>query len=190
MALLEPDTQCGSARWIGELVCYRGAMVAAAGRVLRDADAAEDVVQDVLLDLWLRPHLFDASRGSLRSYALMLARSRALDRWRSRAAHAAASDRAAREAMSAPSAAVSAADVAMRRDTAAELTRVVDDLPDAQRDAVLLAYGRGLTAQEVAKAVDIPLGTAKSRLRLGLRRARVAMEPNGRPDELDGRPRA
>ena len=52
----------------------------------------------------------------------------------------------------------------------------LDELPTDQRDAVLLAYGRGLTAQEIARATNIPLGTAKSRVRLGLRKARESLQ--------------
>ena len=56
--------------------------IAAANRVLRDEAAAEDVVQDVFMQLWLRPGSYDARRGPLSAYVTMLARSRALDRWR------------------------------------------------------------------------------------------------------------
>jgi RNA polymerase sigma-70 factor (ECF subfamily) len=52
----------------------------------------------------------------------------------------------------------------------------VDSLPDRQREAVLLAFGRGLTAHEIARVTDIPLGTAKSRIRLGLEKARESLE--------------
>lgn len=150
-------------------------MVAAANRVLRDEAAAEDVVQDVLFDLWLRPESFDATRGSLAPYLLMLTRSRALDRWRARAARAAATDRAAQATATEPNIAVSAADVASERDDTGRLIRALETVSAQQRQAILLAYGRGLTAQEVATASGIPLGTAKSRLRLGLNRARIAL---------------
>src|SRR3954449_12896233 len=60
--------------------------LASANRVLRDEAAAEDVVQDVFMQLWLKPSTFDPSRGSLTSYVSMLARSRALDPWRSKSA--------------------------------------------------------------------------------------------------------
>src|SRR5215213_11992275 len=68
--------------------------LASANRVLRDEAAAEDVVQDVFVQLWLRPDSYDPKRGSLASYVSMLARSRALDRWRSRSARESAADRA------------------------------------------------------------------------------------------------
>src|SRR3954470_700222 len=68
--------------------------LASANRVLRDEAAAEDVVQDVFVQLWLKPDSFDPKRGSLASYVSMLARSRALDRWRSRSAREHAVERA------------------------------------------------------------------------------------------------
>ena len=70
---------------------------AAANRVLRDAAAAEDVVQDVFMQLWLRPAAYDPARGALSRYVSLLARSRATDRWRSRSARDAAVERSALE---------------------------------------------------------------------------------------------
>src|SRR5918993_3346378 len=72
--------------------------LAAANRVLRDEAAAEDVVQDVFMQLWLKPASFDPARGSLTSYVTMLARSRAVDRWRTRGAREAAVERSADKA--------------------------------------------------------------------------------------------
>src|SRR3954463_9247199 len=72
--------------------------LASANRVLRDEAAAEDVVQDVFVQLWLKPDSYDPKRGSLASYVSMLARSRALDRWRSRSARESAVERAEVEA--------------------------------------------------------------------------------------------
>src|SRR5688500_3847313 len=71
--------------------------LASANRVLRDEAAAEDVVQDVFMLLWLRPSAYDPARGSLPSYISMLSRSRALDRWRTRHAREAAVERSAEE---------------------------------------------------------------------------------------------
>src|SRR3954467_3066735 len=72
--------------------------LASANRVLRDEAAAEDVVQDVFVRLWLRPDSYDPSRGPLASYVSMLARSRALDRWRARSAREHAVQRAEEQA--------------------------------------------------------------------------------------------
>jgi RNA polymerase sigma-70 factor (ECF subfamily) len=145
--------------------------------VLHDDSAAEDVVQDVFTQLWLTPSVYDPSRGPLGAYVTMLARSRALDRWRSCvAAHAALQRSAEQVRVSGRALGESAADRVIRRDRSRELAGVIDELPPEQRAAMLLAYGRGLTALEIARATDIPLGTAKSRLRLGLRKARESLE--------------
>ncbi|MDQ3934773.1 MAG: sigma-70 family RNA polymerase sigma factor [Actinomycetota bacterium] len=147
--------------------------VAAANHVLRDEAAAEDVVQDVFMQLWRRPSSYDARRGPLSSYVTMLARSRALDRWRSRSARDAALERTKEEArLNGESVAESADELAIRRERSRVLAGAIGALPAEQRDALLLAYGRGLTANEIADAAAIPLGTAKSRVRLGLRRTR------------------
>lgn len=155
---------------------HRGAMFAAAQRVLRDPAAAEDVVQDVFMGLWRNPKGFDAGRGSLSTYLTLLARSRAVDRWRSRSARDAAVARTAEQARSLRPQAESAEEPVLRREGSRRLLRAVDTLPQDQREAVLLAYGRGLTASEISEAARVPLGTAKSRLRLGLQKARAALE--------------
>jgi RNA polymerase sigma-70 factor (ECF subfamily) len=150
--------------------------LASANRVLRDEAAAEDVVQDVFVHLWLKPDSYDPERGSLASYVSMLARSRALDRWRSRSAREHAVERAEVEARASTEPAESAAEPVIRRERSRTLLGMLDTLPGDQRDALLLAYGRGLTAQEIARVKEVPLGTAKSRVRLGLRKARATLQ--------------
>ena len=150
--------------------------LASANRVLRDEAAAEDVVQDVFMQLWLKPSLFDPARGSLKSYVSMMARSRALDRWRTRGAREAAVDRATQQERALVAPAESAADPVIRRERSLTLLDALDDLPTDQREALLLAYGRGLTSQEIAHVKRVPLGTAKSRVRLGLRKARATLQ--------------
>lgn len=147
--------------------------IAAANRVLRDEAAAEDVVQDVFMQLWLRPSSYDAARGPLGAYVTMLARSRAVDRWRSRGAREGAIERAKEEVRVNSAAAEEGTDErVMRRESSRTLAGAMKALPAEQREALLLAYGRGMTATEIAAATAIPLGTAKSRIRLGLRKTR------------------
>jgi RNA polymerase sigma-70 factor, ECF subfamily len=151
---------------------HRQLAFSAAQRVLADPAAAEDVVQDVFAALWLDPAKFDPRRGSLSGYVAMMARSRAVDRVRSRNAAAAAVERLGVRDVARQPEETSPADHAVTRDAAGRVLAAVAELPKAQREAMLLAYGRGLTTAEMAKAVGVPLGTAKSRLRLGLRRTR------------------
>jgi RNA polymerase sigma-70 factor (ECF subfamily) len=147
---------------------------AAAFRVLGNGAQAEDVVQDVFLRLWRRPHTFDAGRGELGSYLRMMARSRALDLWREAQAAGRATDRmklvvADEEPRvdSRPSA------MAERADDGEVVRAALGRLPFPQREALVLAYWGGLTADEIASRIEIPLGTAKSRIRLGLEKLRT-----------------
>ena len=148
---------------------------AAAYRVLGNAGLAQDVVQDVFLRLWRRPRSFDAGRGELGAYLRMMARSRALDLWREGQALGRASDRLKlavaqeppRDEPDRPAA------QAERREEGETVRAAVLRLPDAQREAVVMAYWGGLTADEIAQRIEVPLGTAKSRIRLGLEKLRA-----------------
>ena len=148
---------------------------AAAYRILGDAPQAQDVVQDVFLRLWRRPHTFDAARGELGAYLRMMARSRALDLWRegqaAGRAHARLEHAVAHEPAPGESERPSAQ--AERREEGVSVRAAVRRLPDAQREAVVMAYWGGLTADEIARAIEVPLGTAKSRIRLGLEKLRA-----------------
>lgn len=154
----------------------KGAMFAAAQRVLRDAAAAEDVVQDVFMQLWRNPKAYDSRRGSLSTYLTLIARSRAVDRWRTRSARDAAVERSADEKRSLAHESESADEPVFRRETSRRLLGALDTLPSDQREAVLLAFGGGMTAREISQAARVPLGTAKSRVRLGLQKTRSALE--------------
>src|SRR5829696_10237665 len=146
----------------------------AAYRIVGNQAQAQDVVQDVFLRIWRRPRTFDAGRGELGSYLRMMARSRALDLWREGQAAGRASDRLKlavaqdepRE-QERPSAEVE------RREEGETVRAAVRRLPDAQREAVVMAYWGGLTADEIARRIEVPLGTAKSRIRLGLEKLRA-----------------
>lgn len=151
------------------------AMLASANRVLRDTAAAEDVVHDVFMALWRKPSSFDPARGNLGSYLTMMARSRALDRWRTRVARESAVDRVKQQIRPESVIGEAADEPVVRRDSGRRVLRALDTLPGDQREAVLLAFGKGLTAREIATAAGVPLGTAKSRIRLGLAKARTEM---------------
>jgi|SRR5215211_622918 len=150
-------------------------LVGVAWRVLRDDAAAEDVVQDVFVGLWTSPVSYDPGRGTLRSYLRMIVKHRSLDRWRSRVVSVAAVERAKAQAAVGADSDSSAAETAIRRETARAVRAAVDSLPESQREAILLAYGTGLSTPEVATVTRTPLGTAKSRVRLGLAAARKAL---------------
>ena len=146
-------------------------------RVLGNPAAAQDVAQDVFLRVWRRPGTFDPRRGDLGAYLRLMARSRALDLWREGQAAGRASDRLKLAV------ATEAPRTDERPSAMAELQserRAVRDalatLPVPQREAVVLAYWGGLTADQVARRCGVPLGTAKSRIRLGLTKLREQVE--------------
>ena len=152
---------------------HEGSVYAAAFRVVGDGARAQDVVQDVFLRLWRRPRTFDASRGELGPYLRLMARSRALDLWREDQAAGRATDRMKVVVADVDVPVEGRPDAEVERDEARTVVReALRHLPDAQREALLLAYWGGMTAGEIARRASVPLGTAKSRIRLGLARLR------------------
>lgn len=151
---------------------HRG-VYGAAYRILGNDAQAQDVVQDVFLRVWRRPASFDARRGELGSYLRLMARSRALDLWREGQALGRASDRL-KPVVAMQEARVEERPAAMaeREGDRREIRAALGTLPTAQREAVVLAYWGGLTAGQVARRAGVPLGTAKSRIRLGLAKLR------------------
>ena len=149
----------------------------AALRILGDPARAQDVAQDVFVRVWRNPQRFDARRGELGSYLRLMARSRALDLWRENQAAGRARDRlelvvAQQEERveDRPSAA------AERGEDRTVVRDALRRLPDAQREALVLAYWGGMTADEIAQRSGVPLGTAKSRIRLGMVKLRAEVE--------------
>jgi len=152
---------------------HERSVYSAALRILGNPAQAQDVVQDVFMRVWRRPGAFDARRGELATYLRLMARSRALDLWREGQAAGRASDRLKVVVEAEPAAvAESPAAVAEADATRETVIEALKTLPEAQRDALVLAYWGGLTAGQIADREQVPLGTAKSRLRLGLARLR------------------
>jgi RNA polymerase sigma-70 factor, ECF subfamily len=146
-------------------------------RILNDPARAQDVTQDVFLRLWRRPRRFDAGRGELGAYLRLMARSRALDLWREGQAAGRARDRLELVvADDEPRVEDRPAAMAERGEERDAVRAALRRLPEAQREALVLAYWGGLTADEIARRAGVPLGTAKSRIRLGLAKLRGEIE--------------
>lgn len=157
---------------------HGGAVLSLARRVLSgDRAGAEEVTQEVFLKLWQQPERFDSQRGSLRSYLLTQAHTRAVDRLRSESA------RRRRETADATSRAQEPVDDLERQVAdlaiAEHVRSAMEQLPDAERQAIVLAYFGGHTYREVAELLDQPEGTVKSRIRTGLRRLKEALAAEG-----------
>lgn len=139
-------------------------------RVVRDPAQSEEVVQEVLLELWRSAARFDPARGSALSWILTLAHRRAVDRVRSARA---AGEREQREALRAGEPAFDHVTEEVEAGLEREwVRRCLRRLTDLQRQSVTLAYYDGYTYREVAERLSLPLGTVKTRMRDGLNRLR------------------
>jgi RNA polymerase sigma-70 factor, ECF subfamily len=148
---------------------YSSVVYAVALRVLTDAAAAEDVLQDVFMQLWRNPGAFDASRGNLAPWLAVIARNRAVDVLRKRR----------------PQSEITETLVSVEPDLASEADRgrnvekvraVLKEMSAAQRSALEMAYFEGYSHSEIAEKTKEPLGTIKTRIRTGLMLLRKAVE--------------
>ena len=145
-----------------------------ASKVNRDRTAAEDVTQEVFLQLWEQPGRFDPDRGSLRAWLGTVTHRAAVASVRRQVASC------QRERRAAPLIArdsTGVEELALSRIIATKARAAIAALPHPQRRAVELAYLHGLTFRQVAERLGIPEGTAKSRLRLAFRALAPALRP-------------
>ena len=155
---------------------HGGAVHALSRRMLRSDPLAEEVTQEVFLDLWRNPEKFDAQRGTLRSFLLARTHGKSVDVVRAEESRRRREDRSTRET------ATAAYDIDHEVWDLAVAKQVKDALgalPDDLRRPIELAYFGGRTYQEVAVLLDQPEGTVKSRIRSGLGRLRVNLMEQG-----------
>ena len=146
-------------------------------RITGDPSWAEDAVQEAFVELWRRPERFDPTTGSLRTWLCMLARRRAIDLLRRQSAQRDHLTRLAGQAPVEPT----VEDDVVGAAQAKAVRECVRDLPVLYRDAIALAYYYGLSYRQVAVELGVPEGTAKSRLRSGLRLLAQRMSAAGYP---------
>jgi RNA polymerase sigma-70 factor, ECF subfamily len=150
---------------------YGDLMFGLALRILGDRQEAEDLVQDVFLTLWTHC-TYDPTRASFKSFLMLLVRSRSLDRLRSQKSRLAADERSHHLA---PPASQTPLEAAVLGDVSDQVQQALADLPPSQRQALELAYFGGLTQQEIAQKLGVPLGTVKSYFRLSFGKLRQAL---------------
>ena len=147
---------------------YSSIVYAVAMRVLGNTAAAEDVLQDIFMQLWRNPGAFDASRGSLAPWLAVIARNRAVDALRKRR----------------PQDDIEDITLSVEPDLASEADRsrvvekvrsVLSEMPGPQRSALEMAYFEGYTHSEIAQKTGEALGTVKTRIRAGLMLLRRAV---------------
>jgi RNA polymerase sigma-70 factor, ECF subfamily len=148
---------------------YRVILFGLLVRILNSREEAEDVLQEVFLQVWRRAADFNELRGKPFTWLVTLARSRAIDRLRSLSAR----ERVALASAADPSEAISdAADDASRSEQRGIVVRALKQLPEEQKTTLLLAYFEGLTQSEIATKLGAPLGTVKTRMRSGMMKLR------------------
>jgi RNA polymerase sigma-70 factor (ECF subfamily) len=139
-----------------------------ATRIVRDRDDAEEVVQDAFLQVWRQADRFDGQRGSPAAWLTTIARTRALDRLRRRGLGAHATTEILENTV--------ATEVdELSQGLAPTVRRLLDDLPSEQRGLIKLAYYEGLSQSQIAEVTGQPLGTVKTRIRLGMIALREAL---------------
>jgi len=149
-------------------------------RIVVDRSTAEDVTQDVFLKLWRQPESYNPARGSLGSWLLSVAHNRAIDMLRRRRVREERPLPEGRETSEfIADGTVDPGDVAGLRESADAVRRALAKIPPAQRQAIEMAFFQGKTHAEISAELGEPLGTAKTRIRLGMRKLRTLLESEG-----------
>ena len=158
---------------------YGNLVYSVALRVVRDPHVAEDMAQEIFFRIWRKPDSYAATRGKFPTWLTSVTRNRAVDEIRSRNRrfrHETASPEEQEREFAGPD----NIDPAMRAEVSDQrrlIMLALETLPMEQRQTIELAYFGGLTQQEIAERLDQPLGTVKTRIRLGMQKLRVALTP-------------
>ena len=152
-------------------------------QVLRNDGQAEEMTQDVFVSVWRRADSYESTRGKVSTWLGSIAHHRAIDIIRRRKRDAEALDRAAVEAYRMAAivdGVASAAEKSWERD---RLMNALEGVPEEQRQVLMLAYFGGLTHVEIAKTLDQPLGTVKTRIRLAVQKLRDTLKDELKRDD-------
>lgn len=176
--------RAGDDRALGDLYDRHAALVFnLAQAIVGNPQDAEEVTEDVFVQVWTGSDRFDPDRGALRAWLAVMARTRALDLVRARGRRRSAYERAAssdEEGLATPLSESDATDtLVLRSELRTALDRALNVLNPDQRRAIELAYFVGLTQSEIAERLAEPLGTVKTRIRDGMTRLRDAFAGGG-----------
>jgi RNA polymerase sigma-70 factor (ECF subfamily) len=173
------ETEPGAAAWLagiaqGDLAAFQRlyqrfapALLAYSRRCCREELLAEDVVQEVFVTVWQKAASYQPDRGDVASWLYTIARNKLIDHWRRAGG---SGDRGALDFEKLP------ARADPRSDLLLTLRKVLAQVTPEQRTAIELAYFGGLTYEETAERLRLPLGTLKSRIRIGLKTMRTLLE--------------
>lgn len=141
-------------------------------RVLRDRQQAEEVAQEVFMNTWSAAPTWDENRGSAMTFVLTIARRRAIDRVRSEVARKRRESKTVVD-ISAPDIAHETAEL---KEASEHMRICLQELPGEQRDVITRAFYAGQTHRQIADELELPLGTVKSRMTVGLQKLRRRLE--------------
>lgn len=158
---------------------YSPMLMALAVRVLRDPAEAEEILQEAFLQAWRQAKRYDPSRSSVVTWLVLLTRSRAIDRLRSRRVAERTVTAVRDEQTTVHTSPTGVRDVLLQ-ERRTRLRQELARLPEAQREVLELAFFRGLTQREIAEETGTPLGTIKTRSLLAMKKLRQALQ-----DEMD-----
>lgn len=153
---------------------YRVILFGLLVRILNSREEAEDILQEVFVQVWRRAKDFDEQRGRPFTWLVTLARSRAIDRLRQLGARQRLAAGAAQEQEQAESVSDALTD-AVRAEQQTVVRRALAELPEDQKHTLVLAYFDGLTQSEIAAKLNAPLGTIKTRMRSGMIKLRALL---------------
>jgi len=146
-------------------------------KVVHNEAEAEDLLQEIFMEIWNRAGGYDAAKGKPLGWIVTLARRRAIDRLRKCQSHCRAEDRLRVEVEQQPDSWSTDPDEDfVMADIRETLLKLLQTLPEAQRQAIDLAYYKGMSQREIATHTGIPLGTIKTRLELGLKKLTAALK--------------
>jgi RNA polymerase sigma-70 factor (ECF subfamily) len=153
---------------------YRVILFGLLVRILNSREEAEDILQEVFIQVWRRAKDFDEQRGRPFTWLVTLARSRAIDRLRQLGARQRLAASAEQERVEESSDALTDTIRGTQKEV---VRRALAELPEDQRHTLLLAYFEGLTQSEIAAKLGAPLGTIKTRMRSGMIKLRALLAP-------------
>jgi RNA polymerase sigma-70 factor (ECF subfamily) len=151
---------------------YNGIVKALILRIIHNETEADDLLQEVFMEIWNQAKNFSAQKGKPLGWMVTLTRRRAIDALRKKQAYARAEERLQAESEQQPLAWVqNVTEKAIRAgDTRFLIAKVINSLPEAQQQVIELAFFQGMSQREIASHTNIPLGTVKTRLELGLKK--------------------
>ncbi|WP_081891592.1 sigma-70 family RNA polymerase sigma factor [Verrucomicrobium sp. BvORR106] len=150
---------------------FSGLLYSTIHRVLNDHQDTEDIMQEVLVQIWQKAHLYEPTKGKPLTWVTTMARNRAIDRIRAKQRRSRLNDDFESESRTAqPEFVDDTSDVLIAKESDAAVQSAVLELTPEQREAIQMAYFGGLTQSEIAERLNEPLGTVKARIRRGVQR--------------------